>query len=74
MQATAALQQEGLGALACGAGLAASVAMLAYYGLRTKDTPYDPREWPGAKAWPASMVLVSFFMLAAFQQGLAAAL
>ncbi len=38
------------------------------------QTPYDPNEWPGAKAWPATMGLISFFSLSVFFQALVAAL
>lgn len=37
---------------------------------RFKDTPFDPNDWPGAKAWPAVMMLITFFELAATQEGL----
>lgn len=37
---------------------------------RALDVEYDDGDWPGNKAWPAGMVLVSFFLLAAFMQAL----
>jgi hypothetical protein len=40
---------------------------------RTQQTPYNPNDWPGAKAWPAVMALISFFMLSGFFQALTAA-
>ena len=40
------------------------------YGLRVRDTPFNPNDWPGAKATPAVMILISFFELAANSQGL----
>jgi hypothetical protein len=30
----------------------------------------DPREWPGPKAWPASLALISFFAVNVFGQAL----
>lgn len=41
---------------------------------RVQKTPYNPADWPGAKAWPATMCLISFFSLAVFFQALTAAL
>ena len=28
----------------------------------------DPREWPGPKAWPATLALISFFAVNVFGQ------
>ena len=55
--------------VACLLGLSVSIYMFYQYIIRIKDTPYDPNDWPGAKAWPATMALISFFILAAFAQG-----
>eukprot|EP00887_Chlorella_sp_A99_P001160 scaffold14.g1160.t1 len=69
--AVALLQQgEGVGTVGCAAGFAAAATMLYSYLQRARDTPYDPADWPGAKAWPAGMALVSFFELAVFAQEL----
>jgi len=71
VQGAAILSQAGsVGTAGCAIGCAASAFMLYVYGLRVRDTPYDPNDWPGAKAWPAAMVLISFFALAANTQGL----
>ena len=29
---------------------------------------HDPREWPGPKAWPATLALISFFAACVFGQ------
>eukprot|EP00878_Enallax_costatus_P006598 GHUV01006916.1.p1 GENE.GHUV01006916.1~~GHUV01006916.1.p1 ORF type:complete len:175 (+),score=66.50 GHUV01006916.1:210-734(+) len=49
-------------------GLAASGAMIYYNARRTIDLQYNDGDWPGPKAWPAGMCLISFFAFAAFFQ------
>ncbi len=61
------LDQPGLGIGSLGtAGLAA------YSLKRVLDTPFDPEDWPGKKAWPALTLLLAFLATWAFTQGLAA--
>ncbi|KAG2441416.1 hypothetical protein HYH02_010004 [Chlamydomonas schloesseri] len=55
-------------------GLLSSGAMLAYCVKRTVDTKQDDSDWPGPKAWPATMGLISFFALNVFIQALRAEL
>ncbi|GIL83848.1 hypothetical protein Vretimale_10870 [Volvox reticuliferus] len=55
-------------------GLLTSGAMLAYCVKRTIDTKQDDTDWPGPKAWPAGMALVSFFALNVFIQAIRAEL
>lgn len=69
LQAVALLQQ-GADAAACASGFASAAALLFSYVQRTRDTPYDPADWPGAKAWPAVMALIAFFELSVFAQEL----
>ncbi|GBF88325.1 hypothetical protein Rsub_01037 [Raphidocelis subcapitata] len=52
-----------LGLLVCG-------AMLAVNAKRAMELEYSDSTWPGPKAWPAGMVLISFFALSAFWQAL----
>lgn len=42
-------------------GTLTSLFLIALYAKRAVDTEGDPDEWPGPKAWPASLILVSFF-------------
>lgn len=63
-------QGESIGTVGCALGAAVSAYMLYYYAQRVRYTPYDPKDWPGEKAWPAVMALISFFELAATFQGL----
>ncbi|KAL3151615.1 hypothetical protein ABBQ38_012607 [Trebouxia sp. C0009 RCD-2024] len=42
-------------------GTATSAGLIALYLKRALDTEGDPSAWPGPKAWPASLILVSFF-------------
>lgn len=42
-------------------GTVTSAALIALYLKRALDTEGDPAAWPGPKAWPASLILVSFF-------------
>lgn len=71
----ALLQQGGaVSTAACVAGGLSAAALLAVFVQRIKATPYDPSDWPGAKAWPAGMTLISFFELAVFTQALLQAL
>lgn len=51
-------------------GLASSIALFFYQLKRFRDLEYTDREWPGPKAWPAGMALISFFALNVFLQGL----
>eukprot|EP00195_Chlamydomonas_chlamydogama_P010571 CAMPEP_0202900468 /NCGR_PEP_ID=MMETSP1392-20130828/11803_1 /ASSEMBLY_ACC=CAM_ASM_000868 /TAXON_ID=225041 /ORGANISM="Chlamydomonas chlamydogama, Strain SAG 11-48b" /LENGTH=167 /DNA_ID=CAMNT_0049586861 /DNA_START=23 /DNA_END=526 /DNA_ORIENTATION=+ len=57
-------------------GLMSAGAMMAYNVKRTIDTTDDDLvpDWPGPKAWPATMALISFFALNVFLQGLRAEL
>ena len=65
------------GGAVAGAGLAlgaaASLALFAQYVKRALDVPGDRLAWPGPKAWPGSMALVSFLAVAVFAQALAGA-
>eukprot|EP00955_Chlamydomonas_euryale_P027708 292481-Chlamydomonas_euryale.AAC.2 len=58
------------------AGFIGSGAMIYYNGKRTADTTDEDiaPDWPGPKAWPAGMTLISFFALNVFLQGLRAEL
>lgn len=70
LQGTVLLNQGGgVGTAGCFLGVAVCGFALLTYGLRVRDTPYDPLDWPGAKTWPAVLALISFFALAAFSQG-----
>lgn len=57
-------------------GFIGSAAMMYYNGIRVADTVDEDiaPDWPGPKAWPATMVLISFFALNVFLQGLRAEL
>ena len=48
--------------------------MLSVMVRRASDTPFNPADFPGAKAWPAVMGLISFFSAAVFMQALVVAL
>lgn len=65
------------GGPAAGAGLAlgaaASLASGATYVKRALDVPGDRLAWPGPKAWPGAMALVSFLAVSVFAQALAGA-
>jgi len=65
------------GGAGAGAGLAlgaaSSLALFAQYVKRALDVPGDRLAWPGPKAWPGSMALVSFLAVAVFAQALARA-
>ena len=74
-QAVALLQQDGAaGQAGAAAGLATGAAMLKYMFDRFQACEYNAQEWPGDKAWPAVMGLLSFFILSAFWQVLLASL
>ena len=61
------LDQAGLGIGSLGA------AGLGAYSLkRVLDTPYNPEDWPGKKAWPGLTLLLAFLATWIFTQGLAA--
>lgn len=53
-------------------GLVGSGAMMYYTGKRTADTEFDDNSFPGMKAWPAGMCLISFFAFNVFFQALRA--
>ncbi|KAL4444249.1 hypothetical protein ABPG75_011986 [Micractinium tetrahymenae] len=73
--AVAMVRQDGfLGSAGCAVGALVGAAMLTTMIQRTQQTPYNPNDWPGAKAWPATMGLISFFSLSVFFQALVAAL
>ena len=55
-------------------GTAATAGLCALSLKRVFDTPYEPLDWPGKKAWPALTVLLSFFATSIFLQGLAGSL
>lgn len=46
--------------------------MMAYNARRVANLQYDDGDWPGPKAWPSGMALISFFAAAAFAQALVA--
>jgi hypothetical protein len=48
--------------------------MMAYCIKRVTETKGDETDWPGPKAWPATMGLISFFALNVFIQALRAEL
>lgn len=52
------------------AGFLASGAMMVYNVQRFTNTETDDGDWPGNKAWPATMTLISFFALNVFLQAL----
>lgn len=70
LSAALANQGEFVGTIGCGCGFATSIFMLAYFADRIKTTPFNPEDFPGAKAWPATMALLSVFSLFAGFQGL----
>lgn len=71
LQGAVLLNQAGsVGTVGCGIGFVATAYLLYVYSIRVRDTPYNPNDWPGAKAWPAVMGLLAFFALAANFQGL----
>jgi len=75
MQAAALLSQGPPTALGgCILGVGVSGYLFYQYIERIKSTPYDPNDWPGAKAWPSTMTLITFFILAAYMQGLLASM
>jgi hypothetical protein len=75
MQAAAGASQDGFVCTAgCAVGALAGAAMLSIMIQRALQTPFNPNDFPGAKAWPATMGLISFFSLAVFWQALVAAL
>ncbi|WIA09398.1 hypothetical protein OEZ85_008804 [Tetradesmus obliquus] len=51
-------------------GFAVAAGMLAYNTQRALDLQYNDGDWPGPKAWPAGMGLISFFALNVFFQAL----
>ncbi|GAX78568.1 hypothetical protein CEUSTIGMA_g6008.t1 [Chlamydomonas eustigma] len=57
-------------------GLLSATAMMGYNIKRTIDTTDEDiaPDWPGPKAWPATMTLISFFAFNVFFQGLRAEL
>ena len=62
-------QGETTGTMGCAVSLLTAGFMMTSYIQRVRDTPFDPNDWPGAKAWPAVMILISFFEFAASFQG-----
>lgn len=40
---------------------------------RVRKLEYSDGDWPGPKAWPSGMALISFFALSVFWQSLFAA-
>ena len=62
------------GAAGCALGAVAGAVMLSVMVRRASDTPFNPADFPGAKAWPAVMGLISFFSAAVFMQALVVAL
>eukprot|EP00877_Chromochloris_zofingiensis_P001398 jgi/Chrzof1/11259/Cz05g29220.t1 len=61
-----------LGAVGLVAGLVAASAMLFYNVRRFLDLEYEDADWPGPKAWPGGMALISFFAVSIFFQALLA--
>lgn len=53
-------------------GLLVAGAMIAYNSQRFTSLQYSDGDWPGPKAWPASMALISFFAVCAYVQALVA--
>lgn len=53
-------------------GLGVSSFMMYYNIKRAMDLKYDDGDWPGPRAWPSSMGLVSFFAVTVFLQALVA--
>lgn len=63
-------QSDSVGTAGCAIGLIAASYLMYTYIQRTINTPYDPNDWPGARSWPAMMILISFFAFMANFQGL----
>jgi hypothetical protein len=53
-------------------GLGVSSFMMYYNIKRAMDLKYDDGDWPGPRAWPSSMGLISFFAVTVFLQALVA--
>lgn len=53
-------------------GLAVAGYMMYYNIRRAVDLKYDDGDWPGPKAWPGGMGLISFFAVTVFLQALVA--
>ncbi|KAK9795937.1 hypothetical protein WJX73_008894 [Symbiochloris irregularis] len=51
-------------------GLLASAILFLSYLRRIVDTEHNPRQWPGPKAWPSTLLLISFFSVNIFGQAL----
>ncbi|CAL5228429.1 g11563 [Coccomyxa viridis] len=51
-------------------GTTTSAALLLLDIKRAYDVEDDPKEWPGPKAWPATLALISFFAVNVFGQAL----
>ncbi|CAL8466054.1 g5590 [Coccomyxa elongata] len=51
-------------------GTVASLILLISDIKRAFDVEDDPKEWPGPKAWPVSLSLISFFAVNVFGQAL----
>jgi hypothetical protein len=49
-------------------GLGVSSYMMYYNIKRAVDLKYDDGDWPGPKAWPGAMGLISFFAVTVFLQ------
>lgn len=49
-------------------GLGVSSYMMYYNIKRAVDLKYDDGDWPGPKAWPGTMGLISFFAVTVFLQ------
>ena len=58
--------------LGLGIGSLGTAGLAAYSLKRVLDTPFDPEDWPGKKAWPGLTLLLAFFATWIFTQGLAA--
>jgi hypothetical protein len=63
-------QGDSSGTIGCAIGFGVAAFNMVTLVQRFKDTPFNPNDWPGAKAWPAVMMLITFFELAATQEGL----
>lgn len=64
----ALLLKAGAGGAGIAVGLVSSGAMIAASLLRAVRLQADDDDWPGPKAWPAGMALISFFALMSFVQ------
>jgi hypothetical protein len=53
-------------------GLGVAGFMMYYNIKRAMDLKYDDGDWPGPKAWPGGMGLISFFAVTVFLQALVA--